>query len=302
MDRFEAMQTFVRVVESGGISAAASRFGMAKSAVSRRLQELENHLGVQLLQRTTRRIHLTEDGRLFYERSLRILDEVEEAERSVSSEQQRVHGLLRVAAPLSFTLRHLTPLINEFLQRYPEVRLELDVEDRQINLLEEGVDLAVRIGRLDDSSLVARRLAPMSTVVCASPDYLVRRGEPQTPADLNEHDGLSYGNLSDQRQWTLLDQQGAVYTPRPHARMRSNNGDVLLEAAIAGLGIAVMPTFLCNRELASGKLLALLDGYRSEESAVYAIYPSRRHLPLRVRVFIDFLAERMGDSPPWERL
>ncbi|MCW8841014.1 MAG: substrate binding domain-containing protein, partial [Gammaproteobacteria bacterium] len=184
--------------------------------------------------------------------------------------------------------------------RYPEVRLELDVEDRQINLLEEGVDLAIRIGKLDDSSLVARRLAPVRTVLCASPDYLAQRGEPQQPADLQHHLGLSYANMSDQRQWTLFDSKGAIHMARPRMRLRANNGDLLLESLLAGLGIAVMPTFICHRELTDGRLRQLLPDYHSEPSAAYAIYPSRRHLPLRVRVFIDFLIERLGDPPPWE--
>lgn len=299
MDRFEEMQSFVRVVESGGISAAAERLGMAKSAVSRRLQQLENRLGAQLLQRTTRRISLTEDGRQFYQRCLRILDELEEAEQELSSEQQRVHGVLRVAAPLSFTLRHLAPLLNEFMQRYPEVRLDIDVEDRQINLLEEGVDLAIRIGKLDDSTLVARRLAPIPAVLCASPAYIERHGLPLQPGDLRQHQGLSYGHLSEQKQWTFFDAQGAAHTAVPPIRMRANNGDLLLESLLAGLGIAVVPTFFCYRELAQGRLVRLLPEYQVPGSDAYAIYPSRRHLPLRVRVFIDFLAAGLGEQSPW---
>jgi len=300
--RFDEMQSFVRVVESGGISAAAQRMGVAKSAVSRRLQELENRLGVQLLQRTTRRISLTEDGRVFYQRCLRILDELEEAERSLSSEQQRVHGLLRVAAPLSFALRHLSPLLDEFMHRYPEVRLELNVEDREINVIEEGVDLTIRIGKLHDSSMVARRLATVENILCASPAYLDRFGVPKRPEELVVHQGLFYSNLSDQRQWTFFDQQGLAHSVVPNLRMRVNNGDLILDAALAGLGIAVLPTFICYRELAEGRLQRLLTEYTNGESAAaYALYPSRRHLPLRVRVFIDFLAERLSDPPPWNR-
>ncbi|HEY9149003.1 MAG TPA: substrate binding domain-containing protein, partial [Gammaproteobacteria bacterium] len=190
---------------------------------------------------------------------------------------------------------------NEFLQRYPEVRLELDVQDRQINLLEEGVDLAIRIGKLDDSSLVARRLAPVETVLCASPGYLQQYGEPQRPEELHEHHGLSYGHLSDQRQWTLYDEQGGAFSVRPQIRMRANNGDVLLESVLAGLGIVVMPTFIAYRELAAGRLRRLLPGYHAEQSSAYALYPSRRHLPQRVRVFVDFVAERLAGVPPWER-
>jgi DNA-binding transcriptional LysR family regulator len=302
VDRFEAMQAFVRVVESGGITAAAQRLGLAKSAISRRLQELENHLGVQLLQRTTRSVRMTEDGRNFYQRCLRILEELEEAENSLSSEQQRVHGLLRVAAPLSFCQRHLMPLLDEFLHRYPEVRLELNAEDREINVIEERMDVTIRIGKLDDSSLVARRLAPVRLVVCASPAYLERFGTPERPEELVVHQGLAYSNIADQQQWTLVDRGGLSHTVIPQTRLRVNNGDLILEALLAGLGIAVMPTFICHRELSAGTLRQILNDYTSASSAAaYALYPSRRHLPLRVRVFIDFLAERLGDNPPWER-
>lgn len=298
MDRFDEMQTFVRVVESAGISAAAERLGIAKSAVSRRLQELENRLGVELLRRTTRRMALTEEGRLFYERSLRILDEVAEVENSLINEQREVQGLVRMAAPLSLPL---WPLLGEFMQRHPGVRLDLDLEDRYIDILREGVDLAIRIGNLDDSSLVAKRLAPITTLFCASPAYLERHGIPRTPEALNEHHGLSYANVAEQRQWCLIDAAGKEHIARPTIRMRANNGDVLLQAALDGLGIAVMPRFICYRELASGQLQEVLSDYHTEESAAYALFPSRRHLPQRVRLLIDFLAERLGDEPLWEK-
>jgi len=301
MDRFDEMQTFVRVVESGGISAAAERLAIAKSAVSRRLQELENRLGVELLRRTTRRIGLTEEGRIFYERCLRILDEVDEAENTLRDEQRQVQGLVRLAAPLSFTLRHIAPLLTEFMQRYPGVRLDLDLDDRQIDIHKEGMDLTLRLGQLHDSSMVARRLAPVRTIVCASPTYLARHGEPHHPAELSGHQGLSYANLTEQRQWSFTDSAGATHVAHPMIRMRANNGDVLMQAALAGLGVTLMPRFLCYRELAAGSLVPLLDGYHTEESGAYALYPSRRHLPLRVRVLIDFLAERLGDEPPWEK-
>lgn len=296
MDRFDEMQTFVRVVDSGGISAAAEKMVVAKSAVSRRLQELENRLGVELLRRTTRRIALTEEGRQFYERCVRILDEVAEVENSLINEQQQVQGLVRMAVPLSLPL---WPMLEEFLQRYPEVRLDLDLEDRYIDILREGMDLTIRIGQLDDSSLVARRLAPIHTVLCASPEYLKHYGEPQTPAQLSEHVGLSYTNLAEHRQWAFTDAAGKTHVARPEIRMRANNGEILLQAALDDLGIAVLPLFICYRELSAGRLRQLLPGYHTEESAAYALYPSRRHLPQRVRLLIDFLAERLGDKPPW---
>ncbi len=298
MDRFDEMQTFVRVVEQGGISAAAERLEVAKSAVSRRLQELENRLGVELLRRTTRRVTLTEEGRQFYERCVRILDEVNEVENSLINEQRQVQGLVRMAAPLSLPL---WPLLGEFLQQHPEVRLDLDLEDRFIDILREGVDLTIRIGQLDDSSLIARRLTTIRTVLCASPAYLQRFGEPQTPEQLSEYQGLSYTNLAEQRQWSFIDNQGKEHTARPTIRMRANNGDILLQAALDGLGIAVMPRFICYRELESGHLTELLTQYRTEESVAYALYPSRRHLPQRVRLLIDFLAERLGGEAPWEQ-
>ncbi len=298
MDRFDEMQTFVRVVDSGGISAAAEKMAVAKSAVSRRLQELENRLGVELLRRTTRRIALTEEGRQFYERCVRILDEVAEVENSLINEQQQVQGLVRMALPLSLPL---WPILGEFLQRHPGVRFDLDLEDRYIDILREGMDLTIRIGQLDDSSLVARRLAPIRVVLCASPAYLKRYGEPQTPEQLSEHIGLSYANLAEQRQWTFTDAAGKEHVARPEIRMRANNGDILLQAALDGMGLAVMPLFICYRELADGRLRTLLPDYATEESAAYALYPSRRHLPQRVRLLIDFLAERLGSEPPWEK-
>ncbi len=299
MDRFDEMQTFVRVVESGGISAAAQRLDLAKSAVSRRLQELENRLGVELLRRTTRRITLTEEGRQFYERCVRILDEVAEVENSLINEQRQVQGLVRMAIPLSLPI---WPLLGEFLQRHPGVRFDLDLEDRYIDILREGMDLTIRIGQLDDSSLVARRLAPVRTVLCASPAYLERYGEPQSPEQLAEHIGLSYANLTEQQQWRFTDSAGKVHIARPDIRMRANNGDILLQAALDGLGIGVMPLFICYRELAAGRLRRLLSDYHTDESTAYALYPSRRHLPQRVRLLIDFLVERLGDEPPWEQL
>ncbi len=298
MDRFDEMQTFVRVVDSGGISAAAEKMVIAKSAVSRRLQDLENRLGVELLRRTTRRMTLTEEGRQFYERCVRILDEVAEVENNLINEQHQVQGLVRMAVPLSLPL---WPLLGEFLQRHPGVRLDLDLEDRYIDILREGMDLTIRIGQLNDSSLIARRLAPVRTVLCASPSYLERYGEPQTPEQLNEHIGLSYAHLSEQRQWTFSDRAGKEHTAQPDIRMRANNGDVLLQATLDGLGIAVMPLFICYRELAAGRLRKLLPDFPTEESAAYALYPSRRHLPQRVRLLVDFLVERLGDNPPWEQ-
>ena len=279
------MNTFVRVVEAGGISAAADRLGIAKSAVSRRLQELENRLDVQLLQRTTRRIHLTDAGSEFYQSSLRILEELEEAELSLQSGQQALSGRLRINAPLSLGLRHLLPVLQLLQAQHPQLVVDLDLDDREINMIEEGVDVLLRVGRLEDSSLIARRLCPIRFLYCAAPDYLARRGEPKQPADLGAHDGIGYNLVPEAQQWPLGVVQGRLLH-KPHIGMSSNNGDMILKAAEAGLGIALLRPVLCQ--------------YRPAPLDLYALYTSRRHLPQRVRALLDFLAEWLADTPPWD--
>jgi DNA-binding transcriptional LysR family regulator len=301
MDRFDSLHTFVAVVEAGSFSAAAVRLDRAKSAVSRQLAALEAHLGVQLLNRTTRRLSLTEAGREFHERAQRILADLEEAELSVAAEQTALRGRLRLAAPLSFGVQHLAPALAEFLVLHPELVLDLDLDDRRINLVEEGFDLALRIGELADSSLVARPLAPIRMQLCASPDYLRRHGTPRTPQDLAFHAGLVYGNVPEAQQWRLLDAAGKVHSVKVPARLRANNGDVLIRAALDGLGVVVSPTFIAHRALATGELVPLLAEYQAPGTTAYAVYPSRRHLPQRVRVLIDFLAQRFGDTPYWDQ-
>lgn len=300
MDRFEGVQTFVAVVEAGSFSLAAERLGRAKSVVSRQLATLENHLGVQLLNRTTRRLSLTEAGREFYERGQRILSDLAEAEQAVAAGQAALRGRLRLAAPLSFGLLHLVPALNAFLAAHPELVLDLDLDDRRVNLVEEGFDLALRIGDLADSTLVARPLVPIRMVLCASPAYLRRQGTPHQPADLAFHAGLVYGNVPEAQQWRFLDAGGKVHTVKVPARLRANNGDALLQATLDGLGLCVIPTFLCHRALADGSLAALLPAYRVPGTTAYAITPSRQHLPQRVRLLLDFLRQRFGESPYWD--
>ena len=300
MDRFQEMQTFVRVVEAGSLTAAADRLNIAKSAVSRRLAELESRLGVQLLNRSTRRLNLTESGRHYYERCQRILAELEETEQLVTSEHSGLRGTIRIAAPLSFGLLHLSPALNEFLARHPELSLDLDLDDRTVNMMVEGVDLAIRIGRLNDSTLVARRLAPIRTLVCASPAYLEKHGTPEHPAQLSEHQGLSYSNIPEGQFWQFQQPDGSWLTAHPRIRMRADNGDILLQAAIDGLGIAISPSFIAFKAVAQGLLQPLLQDFPRHEEAAYAIYPAQQHLPRRVRVLIDFLAERFGDRPYWD--
>ena len=301
MDRFEEMRTFIRVVEAGSLSAAADRLGIAKSAVSRRLSDLETRLGVQLLNRTTRRLNLTDSGSLFYQRCQRILADLDETEHFVSSEHTRLRGTIRIAAPLSFGIQHLSPLLDDFLKEHPELSLDLDLNDRTVNLMDEGVDLGIRIGKLQDSSMMARKLAQAKQIFCASPEYLDRYGEPQTPEDLKSHFGLSYSNVSEGQLWQFTNGEGRAYSVHVPFRMRANNGDVLLKAALDGLGVVATVSFICYREIEQGLLRQILRDYKTEEVGIYAIYPSQRHLPGRVRLLIDFLAERFGDEPYWDR-
>lgn len=300
MDRFEEMQAFVRVVDSGSFSAAAQRLNIAKSAISRRVAELEARLGVQLLTRTTRRLNLTEHGRVFHQRCVRILAELDDAEQSLSCENAALSGILRIAAPLSFGITHLAPVLNTFLLQHPALKLDLDLNDRTLNLMEESVDLGIRIGHLADSSLVARRLAPAKRMVCASPGYLEQYGEPLQPQDLSAHVGMSYSYMPENQLWQFRQADATWESITVPYRMRANNGDVLLQAAIDGLGILTSTSFICAEAIERGLLRPILSDYSMPEGGIYAVYPRQRHLPQRVRVLIDYLVTRFGDPPYWD--
>ena len=301
MDRFENMENFIRVVEAGSISGAADRFGVAKSAVSRRLKELESHLGVQLFHRTTRQMNLTETGRSFYQQAQRILQDVLEAELATSQAHGVLKGRLKVALPLSFGLMHLGPAINDFMQAHPQIEFDLDFNDRQVDIMEEGFDLAVRIAKLPDSSFIARRLAPIHSVMCASPDYLARHGIPQTPAELVEHQCLAYNLLKDFEHWHLQDAAGKAIKVKIHPCLKAGNGEFLRDAAVAGLGIVLIPSFIVYEEIQKGRLRPLLDDYTVAPLEAYAVYPQTRHLSQRVRAFVDFLLQRLAGVPYWDK-
>ena len=300
MDRFEDLQAFVAVVEAGSFTAAAERLDAAKSAISRRVSALEERLGAQLLRRTTRRLNLTETGRSFYERSARILADLDEAESAVAQEHGELRGTLRVALPLSFGIRHMCEPIAEFSRRHPRVEFDLDLNDRRIDLLEEGVDLAVRIGRLADSSLIARRLFEARTVVCASEDYLKEHGTPQTPEELRDHRCLVYGNLPEPDKWVCRDPDGNVIRVDVNSTMTATSGDFLSAAASQGLGITMQPTFIAGEAIRSGGVVPILTGYEWPISPAYAVYPPTRHLSYRVREFIDFLVGHFAGTPRWD--
>ena len=300
MDRIENMNAFVRVVEAGSISAAADRMNLAKSVLSRRLKELEQHLGAELFHRTTRQMNLTDTGRTFYHQSVRILEDILEAERAASQDHSALKGSLKVAIPHSFGLMHLGSAITEFLQIHPNMEFDLDFNDRQIDLLAEGFDLAIRIANLPDSSLIARRLAPIRAVLCASPDYLERSGYPQTPAELAQHRCLVYSLITNHETWDFYDPQDQLIRVKIVPYLKASNGEYLRDAAVDGLGIILTPTFIVYQEILSGSLVPLLPQYRSWELAAYAIYPQTRYLSQRVRAFVDYLVHRFSGSPYWD--
>lgn len=294
MDRLAHMQIFVAVAEAGSVTAAAERMNLAKSAVSRRLAELEAHLGVSLIQRTTRRLNLTESGRAYYARCVAILADVEDAEAEVSQAHGALRGHLKVALPQAFGLLHLAPLIQAFMKRHPDVRLELDFNDRQVDLMQEGFDLAIRIATLEDSSLIARRLAAIPHLVAASPGYLARKGTPRTAADMVHHDCLAYSNVRDPGLWSYRGPDGAPGQVRVPVRLAASSGEFLLQAAIADEGLVLLPAFYMGTALQSGQLAEVLADHRWPEPAAYAVYPPTRHLSARARAFIDFLAGHLG--------
>ena len=300
MDRFADLQTFVQIVAAGSISGAAEHMNVAKSAVSRRLTELEERLGVQLVRRTTRRLSLTESGRGFYERCLRILADLEEAEQNVLQAHAALRGTLRVALPLSFGLLHLAPAIQDFMTLHPSVEFDLDFNDRHVDLMQEGFDVAIRIAQLPDSSLIARRIAPIRNVVCASPGYFAAHGTPQQPADLAQHVCLAYSNLANPGTWTYRQADGHSGAVKIPIRLKSNNGDFLISAALAGHGMVMQPSFYVYQAIASGALIAVLTEVHWPEINAYALYPSTRHLSTRVRAFVDFVAERFAGTPYWD--
>ena len=301
MDRLTALEVFVKVVESQSFAAAARQLGLSPAMASKHIQALEERLGARLLNRTTRRLSLTEVGRGYYERSRQVLADLEDADRAASDLQRAPRGRLKVNAPFSFGIRHVGPAVAAYLATYPEVSIDLDLNDRYVDILAEGVDLALRVGRLSDSSLIARRLAPIRLVAFASPAYLARHGTPRTPQELAAHNCLLYTYAATADEWQFIGPDGADAVVRVSGRLAANNGDVLLAAAVDGLGIALGPTFIAGEHVQAGKLVTLLPGYAPPEVALYAVYPPGRHLSAKLRSFVDFLAARFGEEPEWDR-
>jgi DNA-binding transcriptional LysR family regulator len=287
--------SFVRVVETGAFSRAAERMGMSKSILSRRVARLEEQLGARLLTRSAQGAQPTDVGQAYYERAAHVLVELEAAEEVVAEAVTQVAGPLRISAPLSFGVMHLAPALAEFAQAHPKVELDISFDDRPVDLVGGGFDLAVRIGSLKDSALVARRIAPVRKVPAASPAYLEAKGRPEHPRDLGRHDILLYSN----EQWRFRVGERWEYV-RGHTRLRADNGEMLRAAAEAGLGICILPSFIAAAAFEAGTLEPLLRDYPLEEAGLYAVMPPGRATTARVRALVDFLVTRFGPEPSWD--
>jgi len=297
MDNLTGMAVFARVVEASSFTGAARRLGMSKAAVSKQVSRLEERLGARLLNRTTRRLSLTEVGAAFYERCARIVAEAEDAELAVTRLHAEPRGTLRVDAPVNFGLRYLAPVLPDFMARHPDLAVDITFNDRFVDLIDEGYDMAVRIAHLADSSLIARKLAESRRVVCAAPSYWDRHGRPTVPADLAGHNCFDYSYLTTRNEWRFRGPEGPLAV-RVSGTLHSNNGDVLRAAAVAGLGVVLMPVFMAHDDLAAGRLEPVLHGFEEPPPGIYAVYPHNRHLSAKVRAFVDYLVGAF-DPAPW---
>lgn len=299
MDRLTSMEVFVKVVETGSFVAAAEALGISRPMASKHVIGLEDQLGVRLLNRTTRKIAMTEAGQHFFARCQEIFSQIDEAVQEAGQHQAEPQGKLRINAPVSFSRVHLTRAIAGFQRAHPRISIELILNDRLVDIVEDGFDLAIRIGRLRDSSLIARRLAPCRLVVCAAPTYLAEHGEPRTAEDLKDHNCLVYTQFSESDGWRL--RRGEETTSVPvTGSFCSNAGAAVVEAAVAGLGIVLEPSFMVGAHVETGALVPLLTDYEPTELGIYAVYPQSRLLARKVRVFIDYLSDHFGPEPYWD--
>ena len=296
----DALRTFVTIATLGNFARASEKLGISRAMASKRVSELEAELSVKLINRTTRSMSLTEAGRKLLSAAETMFGLLENAELEIRSATAIPRGTLRVNAPMSFGVRCLGQIVGKFLLQYPEVAVELTLDDRLVNIVEEGFDVALRIRKLEDSSLVARRLAPVRMALCASPSYVERRGKPRQPRDLEAHDCLVYDYLARQNVWSF-ERQGAREDVRVRGRLHGNNGDVLVQGAIDGLGIILSPTFIAHEALRSGALLPVLCEWKAVEPALFAVMPPGRVDVLKVRTFVEHLAKSIGKEPYWDK-
>ncbi|MEM6834114.1 MAG: LysR family transcriptional regulator [Pseudomonadota bacterium] len=303
MDRLTAMEIFTRVVNEGSFSGAARVLNMSKSAVSKYISDLEERLGARLLNRTTRRLSLTDVGRAYHERCQVVLSDIEEMESAVTFKSQQVSGLLKLAAPVTFSVKHLGAPLSEFMSAYPEIEIDLNLNDRRVDIVEEGFDAAIRVARrLSDSSLIAAKLATARSVTAASPEYLEKHGVPQHPSDLVHHSCLRYSNLGPISEWEFFEADGTPISVHARGVFSANNGEVLREAALDGKGIISGPSFLSGECIRQGKLVQILTDYRRDDFSIFAVYPHNRHLSAKVRTLVDFLKDYWGGNAYWNEV
>ena len=302
MDKLKALSVFLAVVDRGSFTAAADHLRLSRTAASRMVMDLEAALGAALLNRTTRRISLTPVGEAYAGQARHILDQLEEADRQASAQTSTPQGRLRISAPMSFGVRHLAPRLKGYAVAYPEMELDLSLNDRLVDLADEGFDLAIRIGRLADSSLMARKLATCRLVLCAAPAYLREHGEPKALPDIAEHMTLGYPYWSGRDAWTFRAADGESLRVPVKNQIWSNNGDALMTAAVSGLGIILQPDFIVYEALECGELVQLFAECRPADIDVHALYASRAFMPVRIRSFVDFLVDSFANDTPWKTM
>ena len=295
MDKLTSLRAFVKIVEVGSFSEAARQLRLSRSAISKYIKDLEHDLGVQLLNRTTRHASANESGQAYFERALSVLSDLDAADQAVSQLQITPRGMLRVNAPMSFGTLQLGPAIADFMESYPELQIQLVLNDDQIDPVQDGFDVTLRIANLESSSLIARKIVPINRVLCASPGYLAQHGTPKHPNDLRDRPLLTYGFLLTGNQWKLTGNDGDHWI-QPRWPLCANNAEVLRDAAIKGRGIALLPAFIAGPALHDGRLIGFLAEYKAPPLTLYAIYSPTRHLAAKVRLFIDFLVDRFGSA------
>ncbi|MEQ8207328.1 MAG: LysR family transcriptional regulator [Woeseia sp.] len=300
MDSLTDIAVFVAVVDEGSFTKAAERLKLSRPVVSKYVTRLEERLGVRLLNRTTRRLSLTEAGRIFHERSQRGLRDIEDAEAEISRLRETPSGVLRINSPMSFGILHIAPALPEFLQSYPELTVDMKLDDRKVDLIEEGFDVSVRIADMPDSSLIARRMAPCRHAIVATQSYLDNYGTPRTPADLVKHNVLSFSYQRSASNWHFLSPDNKPVTVSVSGALQMNNSLALREAVLAGTGIMRAPTFIVGKDIQAGRLIPLLTNYPTLEISIYLVYPERRHLLPKVRAFVDFMADKISTTPYWD--
>ncbi|MDK9736101.1 LysR family transcriptional regulator [Vibrio sp. D404a] len=292
-DVFSAIPIFVAVIESGSFSAAADRLNMTKSAVSKRISSLEDNLGTRLFHRSTRKLTLTEAGEQFSDYARNALFIAQQGINATTLHQGKPKGTLKINAPMTFSRLHLVPLLKEFLDQYPDIKVVLSMDDKVVEMIEGGYDVGIRIGELKDSSLIAKRLAKCHSVVCASPEYLSKSGTPKTPSDLKDHNCIYYSLFQAGVEWTFY-RDNEKLKVEPKGNFVVNNSDAICEMLLQGLGICQMPTFIVRDHLDSGRLIEVLQEYNLPDHNIYAVYPERRHVPEKVRVFLDFIENKLS--------